>query len=368
MNDGFSRRSFLKLTGAGLAAAAVAQAAPQSADAHEFVPGLFDVVARPTTATPDAQTAVFLRELAALEAPKLTDLTPFNGRQTNPVQQAALAVLTQQGKPAQQGVGNVAHRLIPGGAGQQLLIRIYEPAGSGPFPALVYFHGGGFVIANLDVYDASCRSIVNAANCSVISVAYRQAPENRFPAAVYDAYAAYKWVMDNAASIRVDPKRVAVGGESAGGNLATVTAILARDNKIALPVHQLLIYPLATFVSTAPSFAEFVDAQPLNTATAKWFGGYYLRSMADGKNPLASPLFTPSLKGLPSATVITAEIDPLRDDGEAYAARLQAAGVPTVATRYTGVVHEFFGLAGIIDKGMQAVMKAGTELKKAFGR
>ncbi len=256
--------------------------------------------------------------------------------------------------------------MIPGGAGQQLLIRIYQPAGEGPFPALVYFHGGGWVIANLDTYDPSCRALTNAANCTVISVAYRQAPEFRFPAAPEDAYAAYRWVLNNAASIRVDPNRVAVGGESAGGNLATVTALLARDRGAKLPVHQMLIYPITNYAFNTPSYQAFTDIMPLNTPLMQWFFNYYLRRPSDGASPYVSPLRA-NVQGLPSATVITAEFDPLRDEGEAYAERLRAAGVPVTVTRYTGVTHEFFSMAAIIDKAKQAVAEAAAGLRTAFG-
>nr|MDQ2997495.1 alpha/beta hydrolase [Chloroflexota bacterium] len=277
-----------------------------------------------------------------------------------------LSVLSRQGKPCVEGVANVAHRLIPGGAGQQLQIRIYQPAGDGPFPALVYFHGGGWVIGNLESYDSSCRALTNAANCTVISVAYRLAPEVKFPAAPEDAFAAYRWVLQNAAAIRVDPKRVAVGGESAGGNLATVTALLARDRGVAMPVHQLLVYPITNYAFNTPSYQAFVDAAPLNTPLMRWFFGHYLRSAADGTSPYVSPLRA-NLRGLPPATVITAEVDPLRDEGEAYAERLKAAGIPATLTRYMGVTHEFFSMAGVIDKAKQAVMEAAGGLRSAFG-
>ena len=315
----------------------------------------------------DPQMQAVIDELVALEAPKLTDMTPFNARQTTPLVQAVNAVLTRQGKPPQEPVGNVAHRLIPGGAGQQMLVRFYQPVGDGPFPTLVYFHGGGWVIANLDVYDASCRALVNAANCAVMSVAYRLAPEQKFPAAAEDAFAAYKWLHDNAALVRTDPARIAVGGESAGGNLAAVTALLARDRKAPMPVHQMLIYPITNYAFDTPSYRQFVDAMPLNTPMMQYFWANYLRRPADGANPYASPMRASSLAGLPPATVINAEVDPLRDEGEAYAARLREAGVPVTATRYSGVTHEFFSMGAIVDKAKQAVAEAAAGLKGAFG-
>ena len=362
-----TRRAFVKLAGAGVAAAAVG---PEVLTAHAA-----PVVAAPQAgiarqmAMLDPQMQDVINELIAFEAPMLTDMTPFNARQGNAVVNAVQAVLTKQGKPPTEPVGNIAHRLIPGGAGQQLLIRMYQPTGTGPFPALVYFHGGGWVIANLDTYDASCRALTNAAQCVVVSVAYRQAPEFKFPAAPEDCYAAYRWVLANAASINVDPARVAVGGESAGGNLATVTALLARDRGAPMPVHQMLIYPVTITNTTNPmypSYAENVASLPLSTPALNWFYGYYLRRQADSTNPYASPLLA-KLQGLPPATVITAEIDPLRDEGEAYAKRLQEAGIATTLTRYSGVTHEFFGMAGVVDKAKQAVAEAAAGLKQAFG-
>lgn len=218
---------------------------------------------------------------------------------------------------------------------------------------MVYFHGG-WVIANLDTYYPSCRALTNAANCAVISVAYRQAPEYTFPVAPEDAIAAYRWVLDNAAAIRVDPARVAVGGESAGGNLATVTALLARDRGVKVPVHQVLICPITNYNFDTPSYREFVNAMPLNTPLMQWFFSYYLRRPADGANPSLSPLRA-NVHGLPPATLIAAEVDPLRSEAEAYANRLKEAGVPATYTLYTGVTHQFFTMSAIIDKAKQAV-------------
>ena len=366
MSKQLSRRVFVKLAGASAAAAAVGAELHQAQTVGAAAPA--HMLSRATAQMPalDPQMQAVIDELVAFEAPKITDLTPFNARQGSPLTNAVQAVLTKQGKPPVEPVFNVAHRLIPGGAGQQLLLRIYQPAGEGPFPALVYFHGGGWVIANLDTYDPSCRALANAANCAVISVAYRQAPEYKFPAAPEDAFAAYRWVLANAASIRVDPNRVAVGGESAGGNLATVTSLLARDRGAKLPVHQMLIYPITNYAFDTPSYQEFVNAMPLNTPLMKWFFSYYLRRPADGSSPDVSPLRA-NVSGLPPATVITAEVDPLRDEGEAYAKRLQDAGVKATLTRYTGVTHEFFSMSGVIDKAKQAVAEAAAGLRGSFG-
>ena len=365
MKEGMSRRTFVKLAGAGAAALAVGDAglSPENAAAHPSA----GVQSVPAAQMPplDPQMQMVIDQLKALEPPPIPSMTPFNARQGSPLTLAVLAEVAEQGKPALEAVGDVSHLLIPGPGGQ-LLIRIYTPQGAGPFPALVYFHGGGWVIANLDTYDPSCRALTNAAGCVVVSVAYRQAPEFKFPAAPEDAYAATQWVMANAARLNVDPARVAVGGESAGGNLATVTTLMARDRGGKMPVHQMLIYPITNYAFDTPSYREFVNAQPLNTPTMQWFWSYYLRRTADGASPYASPLRAQSLRGLPPATVITAEVDPLRDEGEAYAQRLREAGVEVKSTRYTGVTHEFFSMGAVVDKAKQAVAEAAANLKAAF--
>lgn len=368
MTKPVSRRTFVKLAGTSLAAlAASEQLLASTAHAAPSVVGSASgTVAQVQAMGLEAQAQRVLDRLVSLDAPPITSLTPFNARQGSPLMNAVQMVATELGKPPLEMVRDVSHRIIPGPAGQ-MLIRIYFPHGDGPYPALVYFHGGGWVIANLDSYDSSCRALTNAAGCVVVSVAYRQAPENKFPAAAEDAYAALRWVMENADIMSVDPKRVAVGGESAGGNLATVTAMIARDRGTAMPIHQLLVYPITNFAFDTPSYKEHANAQPLNKPLMEWFWNYYLPRAADGKNPYASPMQAKSLKGLPNATLITAEFDPLRDEGEAYGKRLNDEGVPTTITRYNGVMHEFFSMSGIIDKAQQAVMQAATELRVAFG-
>ena len=275
-----------------------------------------------------------LDELAAFNAPPIDRLSPENARNNPTATDAVVAVLAKQGKPALQMVGDISHQLIPGPAGD-LLARIYRPQGQGPFPVLVYFHGGGWVIANLDTYDSSCRALTKAANCIVVSVAYRQAPEHKFPAAAEDAYAATQWVMANAAKFQGDPNRVAIGGESAGGNLAAAACLMARDRRGRMPVYQMPIYPVTDYSCDTPSYQENANTQPLNKAGMQWFWSKYSNSPADGSNPYASPLRAANLWGLPSATVITADIDPLRSEGQAYAKRLRDAGSTVRVTNYT---------------------------------
>ena len=350
-----SRRNFALLTGAGATAIALGN------------PAVVKLVEAATT--PEAQMKAVLDELASFNAPPIHKLSPENARNNPTAADAVIGVLAKQGKPAVEMVGDISHQLIPGPAGD-LLARIYRPQGQGSFPVLVYFHGGGWVIANLDTYDASCRALTNAAKCIVVSVAYRQAPEHKFPAAAEDAYAALQWVMTNAAQIKGDPRRVAVGGESAGGNLATVTCLMARDRQGKMPVHQMLIYPVTNYAFDTPSYREIgTNPQvPLNRLGMEWFWDKYLNSPADGSNPYASPLRAKSLKGLPPATVITADIDPLRSEGQAYAQRLRTEGVSIRATNYTNVTHEFFGMGAVVNKAKQAVQQAAAELRSSFNR
>ena len=329
---------------------------------------------------PDPQMQAVLDQLAALNPFPVSMLSPDLARQMPTVADAVQGVLASRGKgPAVEAVGDIIH-LVTSGPGGPLLVRVYRPRGTGPFPVTVYFHGGGFVIANLDTYDASCRALTNAAGCIVLSVAYRQAPEHRFPAAPMDAYAALRWAQGYVAKIGGDPTRVAATCDQGrpaqgklrrpharGGNLATVACLMAKANGTPQPVHQLLVYPLVSNSTTLPSYIEQAYAKPLDTRSVLWFEGYYLRSPMDAKSPYAAPLQqAKSLSGLAPATVINAQLDPLRSEGGAYAQRLAAAGVATTHTVYAGVTHEFFGTGAVVDKAKQAVGEAAMALKSAF--
>ena len=355
MNHKISRRNFALLTGTGVTAMALGS------------PSVIELVEAATT--PEAQMKAVLDELAAFNAPPISKLSPENARNNPTATDAVIGVLAKQGKPALEMVADISHQLIPSPAGD-LLARVYLPQGKGPFPVLVYFHGGGWVIANLDTYDASCRALTNTARCMVVSVAYRQAPEHKFPAAAEDAYAALQWVMTNAAQLKGDPRRVAVGGESAGGNLAAVTCLMARDRQGKMPVHQMLIYPITNYAFDTPSYQEIGTNPkvPLDRPGMEWFWDKYLKNPADGSNPYASPLRAKSLKGLPPATVITADIDPLRSEGQAYAQRLRTEGVSVKAINYTNVTHEFFGMGAVVNKATQAVQQAADGLRSGFNR
>ena len=258
----------------------------------------------------------------------------------------------------------VSHRTISGPVGE-FPIHLYTPPGEGPFPILVYFHGGGFVIAETKDYDASPRALAEGAEAIVVAVDYHRAPEHKFPAAPTDAYAAYRWVREHAAEFNGDPLQIAVGGESAGGNLATVVSMMARDRNEEMPLHQLLIYPVVDNDMTRESYRINATAAPLNKAMMAWFFGHYA-SPRDALNPYALPLKAGSLADLPDATVITAEIDPLRSEGKAYAARLLASGVSVAQRDYAGVTHEFFGMGAVVPAALDAQRFAIQNLKQAF--
>ena len=250
--------------------------------------------------------------------------------------------------------------------GGNIHLRIYTPkSGTAPFPVIVYYHGGGFVIANLDVYDASAKGLSEQTGAIVVSVAYRLSPEHKFPTAHNDAYAAYLWTVSNAASIKGDPKNIAVVGESAGGNLAANVSIMARDKGAQIPVHQVLVYPVAGSDMNTKSYQKYAAAKPLDKPMMEWFVKNYLNNMGEAKDSRIS-LVTANLKGLPSTTIITAEIDPLQSDGELLAEKLKAADVKVDSKNYSGVTHEFFGMAAIVPQAKDAQGYASDELKKAF--
>lgn len=275
------------------------------------------------------------------------------------------AFSSQTGAAAGPEVARVETREIPGPAGP-VTVRIYRPAGDGDKPGLVYFHGGGFVLCGLDTHDSTCRELAAGADCVVVSVDYRLAPEAKFPAAPEDCYAATQWTADQASALGIDATRIAVAGDSAGGNLATVVALLCRERGGPVLAHQLLIYPVTNHDFETISYKENGEGYFLSRDMMRWFWHQYLESDSDGANPLASPLRADDLRDLPAATIFTAEYDPLRDEGRAYAERLEAAGVPTAYTNYPGVFHGFFAMADQIPRARQAVDDACTALRRAF--
>jgi acetyl esterase len=268
---------------------------------------------------------------------------------------------------AAEPVAEVRELQIPGPDGD-LPARMYRPAGAGPRPVLVYFFGGGWSLGTLDTCDGICRALTNLAQCVTVAVGYRLAPEHKFPAAVQDCYAGTAWIASHGAELGTDAARLAVGGDSSGGNLAAAVALLARDRGAPAIAHQLLVYPNTDYRSGTASMREMDDPYFFNPQSVEWYWGLYLSEPQDGANPLASPLRSADLAGLPSATVITAEYDPLRDEGELYAARLRQAGVPADVIRYDGVMHGFFTMLGALDVARQAAGDAARRLQAAFAR
>ncbi|WP_083865508.1 alpha/beta hydrolase [Nocardia brevicatena] len=291
----------------------------------------------------------------------------FGELHTFPVEQAREGVrrgVALLGEP--EAIADVEDRTIPRAEGD-IRIRIYTPAGEGPFPLLVFFHGGGFMLGDLDTHDGLCRSIANGAESIVVSVDYPRAPEHKFPAAPDACFAATRWVADNAAGIGGDPARIAVGGDSAGGNLAAVVARTARDHGGPALVFQLLIYPDLDFRRTNYSIREYAGKYGnISRATQHWFMDNYLTTEEEKLDPRVSPLLAPDLAGLPPTLIITAQYDALRDEGEQYGRRLEAAGVTVTVSRYPGMIHEF--VRHTFDESAKARAEAATALRKAFTR
>ena len=296
------------------------------------------------------------------------DLLAAAGEPPNEALPPAEARARGEARPRAPGpdVAKVEDRRIPGPA-SEIPVRIYTPPGDGLLPVLVWLHGGGWVIGSIETNDATCRSLTNEAGCIVVSVDYRLAPETKFPGALDDSYAAAVWAAENAASFGGDSSRVAVGGASAGGNLAAAVCLMAREQDGPSLVHQLLVYPATDMAMDTASYAENAEGYALTRATMLWYREHYLRDEADRTNSYAAPLRAESLAGLPPALVITAEFDPLRDEGEAYARRLAEAGVPTKCSRYDGMIHLFFNTSIGFDKTFQAIDEAATALRRAFG-
>jgi len=262
-------------------------------------------------------------------------------------------------------VAAVEDRAAPGPAGP-IPLRIYRSKPTGLLPTLVYFHGGGWVGGDLDTHDGLCRAIANAAECTVISIDYRLAPEHKYPAAVDDSFAASCWVQQHAAELKIDGSRTALGGDSAGGNLAAVVSLMTRDHHLPAPCLQVLLYPITEYDLTTSSYQKFAEGYSLSRASMQWFWRHYLAREGDAKQPYAAPLRATDLRGLPSALVLTAEFDVLCDEGEAYAERLRAAEVPTELTRYNGMIHGFIPRLNQFDSARVAVAEIAAALKRAF--
>jgi acetyl esterase len=263
-------------------------------------------------------------------------------------------------------VARVENRSIAGPGGD-LPVRIYWPSEETGLPVIVFFHGGGWVICDLDTHDQTARRLALDVGAIVVSVDYRLAPEHKFPSAADDCYAATAWAAEQAASLGGDPQRIAIAGDSAGGNLAAVVALMARDRGGPRLRFQLLVYPVTgTPWDDRPSLVENATGYMLTTESMHWFVDHYVNDRSDCEHPYYAPTRATDLSGLPPALVITAEFDPLRDEGEAYGRMLQDAGVPTTISRYDGQIHGFFGMDAAIDRARDAQLEAAEALKKAF--
>jgi acetyl esterase/lipase len=307
---------------------------------------------------------------ASLDPDAIEKVSPQVARLNPTLADAVNLVLEHQGRstrPEDLYPGVRSKDIIMEAATRSLTARIYTPSGIGPFPVVVYFHGGGWVIADKDVYDASARGLAQAAQALVISVDYRRAPEHKFPAAWLDALATYKWALANAQRHQGDPARVALAGESAGGTLALATAIVARDTDLRQPMHVLAIYPVTQTDLETESYLENAISLPLNRAMMRWFFEHTTRNDADLQDTRLRLIDAP-LAGLPPVTLINARIDPLRSDGAKLEDALRNADVAVERRDYTGVTHEFFGTAAVVAKAREAQAWAGRRLQQAFNR
>jgi acetyl esterase len=309
----------------------------------------------------DPQIEAMLDQLAAVESVDYSEVTPEGMRQVIKLISAADGPL--------EAVASVEEAHADGPAGP-IPLRVYRPDATDPggtaLPILVWYHGGGWVIGDLDTADTTSRKLAHRTGALVISVDYRLAPEHPAPAPLEDCWAALRWVAEQAGALGGDPSRMAVGGDSAGGNLSALLAVRARDQGAPALRHQLLVYPATDLTRSYPSHVENGDGYLLTTEAMTWFLGHYLGPADDPKDPSLSPLYIDDLSGVADASVITAELDPLRDEGEAYAARLRDSSVAVDLRRYDGMVHGFFQMGGVTPVADAAVSEAASRLRAAL--
>lgn len=295
---------------------------------------------------------------ALLDLIKSAGIPPFHEMSVEDARKQLLAVY--RGEP--EDVHRVENRTIPGPGGD-LPVRIYRPSAATGLPLIVFFHGGGWVLGNLDSHDVVCRALANGVPAVVVSVDYRLAPEAKFPAPVEDCYAATVWAAENAASLGADANRLAVAGDSAGGNLAAAVCLMARDRSGPPIRHQVLAYPVTNYDFSTPSYERNAEGFGLSRDSMRWFWEHYLPDTASGSNPYASPLQAKDVSGLPPAFVLTAEYDPLCSEGDAYAERLREAGVAVRHRCYEGLIHGFISRPQM-DRGMAALDDVKAELRQ----
>ena len=336
---------------------------------------------QPTTAKPsyapdeNDQMWAVIEQFIAFNDPPLPTLSARQARMTHSVSQDAVNALLAKNNRSPSAPNLVISQMVlpkaytAGSAPDGVQVRVYKPASAtGTPPAIVYLHGGGWVIGSLDVYEPSAKALADRTGAVVFSVDYRLASEtmNKFPAAHEDSYAAYKYVRDNAAALGVNPAKIAIAGESAGGNMAAAVCLLAKARSYPLPIHELLVYPVADNNLNTASYMQYANAVPLSKPNIVYFTGLYFNSMADGDNALISLVDVADLKGLPPTTIIAAEIDPLQTEGQSLRDKLTAAGVSTDYTLYPGTTHEFFGTYDVVPLANDAQNHAADRLKAAF--
>ena len=307
----------------------------------------------------NAETKEFLEEIAEAKAKPFQEMTPAEARETWHTMVSLFA-----GPP--EPVASIDDVIIPS-PGHDLELRVYTPSGAGPFGALVYFHGGGWVIGTADTYQVVCRALANASGCKVLVPTYRMAPEYKYPIAVEDCYNAFSWIVEHSSELDIDPNRVAIGGDSAGGNLTAAVSLMARDKGGPTAAFQLLMYPVTDYNFETESYREYAEDHYLTADAMIWFWNLYLPTPEAGKEPYASPLRANDLSGLPPALVVTAECDVLRDEGEAYAARLKEAGVSANLHRAEGMIHGYIHpLGGRLPFAEEAIRHAASAIKEVF--
>ena len=301
----------------------------------------------------------------ALEAAARLGLKPFEA--LTPVEARAQMEATSASRRAEPlPIQRIEERTMPGPAGA-IPLRLYWPHAAGPVPAIAYYHGGGHVVGSLDTHDLIARNLCAGAEALVVSVDYRMGPEHRFPAAVEDSFAALEWLHANAVSLGADPARLGVHGDSAGANLAAVVALMARDQGAPELRLQSLVYPVADYTLSAPSYETFAEGYGLLTRGAMaWFQQHYLRGLEDAKDWRASPIRATTLAGAAPAIVVVAECDVLHDDGAGYAEALRSAGVAVEYREYPGMIHGFFGMVPIVDDAMVAQRAVAAAFRRAF--
>lgn len=312
--------------------------------------------------TYDPDTQIVLDMIRAANRPAFETLTPDEAR-------AAYMASREILQPAPEDVAEARDTTVPGPLGD-IPLRLYRPLGtteSETLPVLAYYHGGGWLLGGLESHDVVCRRLANLARCAVVSVDYRMAPEHKFPAAVQDCAAATRWVIDNAGLLHVDRRRVAVGGDSAGGNLAAVMALMARDGDLPPLVFQLLVYPATDMMMVSRSSQTVREGVPLTSATMKWFIDHYMRDEGDRLDWRASPLRAASVAGTAPALVLTAAADPLRDEGIAYAERLEREGVRVKLLHFSDQIHGFLSMGKIIRASDVSMQMMAAALRQSFG-